>query len=247
MFLSNLPIFYINLKRSPKRRSYIEKVFKGKKLNKIEAIDGLQFSSKKIDNQNRYQWDPVILKKFIQKKILNNSYNRYYDLMPTELGCNLSHLKAVKSFLTTDLNYAIIIEDDVEPVKDLSSIEIPDDADFFYLVGPEHPGNRIQLYNDNQVKWARTLMGYILSRKAGELILKAVKTHYYQTDWQIPFRLFQSFSGVLKSKLPPEWEELERFKAYSPDKSLIIHSEYAKISTFTASGRKCWIPEGETV
>jgi GR25 family glycosyltransferase involved in LPS biosynthesis len=247
MFLSNLPVFYINLKRSLERRNYIEKVFKNNALNRIEAIDGLQFSTGEVDSYNRYKWNPVILKKLIQKKILNNPHNRYYNLMPTELGCNLSHLKAIKTFLLTKEEYAIIIEDDVEPVGDLFSIQIPDDADFFYLVGPEHPGNRIQLYSDNQVKWARTLMGYILSRKAGESILKALKTHYYQTDWQIPFRLFQSFSGILKSKLPPEWEELERFKAYGPDKSLIIHSEYAKISTFTASGDKCWIPEGDRI
>jgi glycosyl transferase family 25 len=54
--------------------------------------------------------------------IINNKYDR--DLLPGEIACYLSHIKTLRTFLQTDRNFALIIEDDgMLPVDLKNSIE----------------------------------------------------------------------------------------------------------------------------
>jgi len=52
-------------------------------------------------------------------------FHKYkYLLTPSEIGCTLSHIKALKNFLMTDEKYALILEDDVIGADiDIHSIE----------------------------------------------------------------------------------------------------------------------------
>jgi hypothetical protein len=148
----------------------------------------------------------------------------------------------MEHFLATDEQWTIIIEDDTEPVGDLSEIEVPDDCDWYYLIGSSHPGCRLSLYPDGQVRAPRTLGAYALSRRAAELAILAMQPiQYFQTDHQIPLRCFES--TLRGNWVIPDWPELPyRIKTYGQQESIIRHSEYASVSTFTIDGRKPWIP-----
>ena len=171
--------------------------------------------------------------------------------MPREFGCNKSHEKAWSLFLSTDEPCCVVLEDDVKPtVADLTGAivnklkKMPRDIDMLYLFGPSHPGDRIQLNSDATVKWVRSLMGYWINRRAAKLMIEAAIPAVYQTDYQIPFRLFDGIKGKLSSKqFPKEINMLPSVRSYGLFDPLIEHSEYAKKSTFTNTGDKPWIPK----
>jgi glycosyl transferase family 25 len=43
-----------------------------------------------------------------------------YDALPEEIGCFFSHVKALRIFLESDREHAIIFEDDIEPLSDIA-------------------------------------------------------------------------------------------------------------------------------
>lgn len=84
--------YLINLDRSPDRLEKMKTEFSKAHLDfeRISAVDArtLDETSYRVDNR----------------------YDR--DLMPGEIGCYLSHIKTLQSFLKTDYEFALIIEDD---------------------------------------------------------------------------------------------------------------------------------------
>ena len=230
MIISNAPIRCINMNKSTDRMFHVLLTFNEVKC--INAIDGMQFSNNTFDEYKRPNWD-------------NRKYpidSKYFYIFPTTYACNLSHMKAWIDFIDSKDEWSIIVEDDTEPVMDLSNISIPDNCDFYYLIGVDHPGKRLFLYDDGQVKFSRTLGAYLLSKKAAILALEAMKPiHYFQADWQVPFRIFESMKNC---KIPqPNWDnKLPTIKAYGQRESIIKHSQFAKVSTFTKDGSKSWIP-----
>jgi hypothetical protein len=234
MRIRNQKIWCINLDRSRDRWDHIFKTF-GPDVIRVPAVDGMAWSDGTYDLQGRPHWG----------KIPNDvdPMFRYFNMFPTTYACNLSHIEALHRFLGTSDPWGIIIEDDTEPVGDLHEIEVPDDCDFFYLIGSSHPGCRLSLCPDGQVKGFRTLAAYALSRRAAILALCAmVPVQYYQADHQIPLRCFES--ALRGNWEHPEWQELPyRIRAYGQQESIVQHSEHARISTFTRDGRKPWIPD----
>lgn len=233
MILGDMKIRCINLDRSSGRWAHVSSVFRD--LIRIPAVDGMQWSDGTFDEDGRPRWGDV------PGDV--DSSSRYFNMFPTTYGCNCSHLKAMRHFLSTEEQWTIIIEDDTEPSGNLSEIEVPDDCDWYYLIGASHPGCRLSLYPDGQVWSARTLGAYALSRWAAELAIMVMRPiQYFQTDHQIPLRCFES---ILRGNWAmPDWPELpHRIKAYGQRESIIRHSEHASVSTFTIDGRKPWIPE----
>ena len=86
-------IVWINLDRSKKRRSYMENLLKcvNIKNERISGIDG-----KIIDVEN-------VIKKLNKKK----------EMSLGEIGCTLSHIKAINSLKYEIGNYFMICEDDI--------------------------------------------------------------------------------------------------------------------------------------
>jgi hypothetical protein len=194
----------------------------------------MQFSDGTYDSCGRPAWQDV------PNDV--DATNKYFKMFPTTYGCNLSHVKAWRDFLSSDELWTIVIEDDVEPALNYHSISIPDDCGMYYLLGSSHPGCRLSLYDDDQVQVARTLAGYLISRKAAELALMAMRPiQYYQCDHQVPLRCFASV--ILRGNFEkPNWSTLPyAIKAYGQEESILVHTEKAKRSTFTADGTKPWI------
>lgn len=89
--MDNIPIYWINLNRSPDRKEVFEKQLEFYNIinhYRIEGIDGIDINLK--DYKNNIQ---EYLTKF-------------------ELGCTLSHLKAIKESFNNNEEYALIMEDD---------------------------------------------------------------------------------------------------------------------------------------
>lgn len=85
----DIPVLYINLDRCPERRAWMEKqgVQYGFEPIRVTGVDGDK--------------DPSI--------IYRNSYD---NLTRSEIGCTLSHLRAIHLAYNLELTYALIVEDD---------------------------------------------------------------------------------------------------------------------------------------
>lgn len=96
--MTNLRIYVINLDRSKERLTEITRQLNelGLQFERISAIDG------KLANDTQRA---CINEQAYQKKHGKQS-------LPGELGCYLSHVKAIQTFLNTNDEFALILEDD---------------------------------------------------------------------------------------------------------------------------------------
>ena len=241
MILRDLKIRCINLARSPGRWASIEHLFSGYDVQRVDAIDGLDFSNGTFDELSRPCWDDEKLSELIVAGELTEGFTRYHKHYPTEYAACRSHKKALEAFLKTDEDWTIIIEDDVEPVSNLSTIDVPDGADFFSLIGTDHQG-RVWAGDDGQIAWMRTFGAYAISRSAAATACDALTPSHYPVDMQISVRCFASLSKTYQVRCP-KWGALDRFRAYAPKESVIRLSALSKQSTYTANGRKTWLGE----
>ena len=94
----DIPIFYINLDRSEDRREVMEKQLKVISTNyeRVSAVDG-----KKMTNKIADQVDDISFQ------------NEYPELTFSEIGCTLSHIKAIRKAYDIGYEKALIIEDDL--------------------------------------------------------------------------------------------------------------------------------------
>ncbi|WP_459818870.1 glycosyltransferase family 25 protein [Galenea microaerophila] len=94
----NIPIYLVSLNSDLERRNNLAKQFPkffGDMIN-IEAVDGREMDARSYFNK--------VLPLFQKSNRL---------ISPAELGCTLSHIKALEAFLKTEHKHALIIEDDI--------------------------------------------------------------------------------------------------------------------------------------
>ena len=92
----DIPIYYINLDRSIDRNSHMKEQIKKyniKNIKRVRAVDG-----KEINDSKNIMYDTTMCK---------NRFNDY------QLACTLSHVNAVKQMINDDIDYGLVIEDDV--------------------------------------------------------------------------------------------------------------------------------------
>jgi glycosyl transferase family 25 len=178
-------IYIINLKR---RKDRLEKVLKTVSIIKninisiIEAIDK--------NNLNESNLKINILDIFDKHHPYKNDQKDIH-ISPTELrtgqiACILSHLKTWNTFINTDYDYALILEDDIQINKEYFNKifedilnEIPKiDFDLLYLgrnnlqFNGFYKGEEINKYFYKPLEYGRGTHSYILSRKGAEIIIK---------------------------------------------------------------------------
>ena len=90
--LKDIPIFWINLDRSERRRTIMQTKLDKYNLNhtRIEAVDG----------------NKIELDEYNKNYIINEKMNKY------EIACALSHMKVIQHCYDQGLEYALILEDD---------------------------------------------------------------------------------------------------------------------------------------
>lgn len=95
----NLFVQYINLQRSPDREERIcaRLTSAGFEFQKCVGIDGAELSEEQLS-----LYDEKRAIKYMGRKLYRG-----------EVGCYLSHLKAVKAFLKSDAEFGLIVEDDL--------------------------------------------------------------------------------------------------------------------------------------
>lgn len=95
-----IPIWVINLDRSPQRWAHIESncLAAGIEPVRIAAVDALGLTAADIDRHVDWR---------------RNEREYFAKLKPGEVACFLSHQKAWRTFLQSDLEHICILEDDV--------------------------------------------------------------------------------------------------------------------------------------
>lgn len=94
------PVFYINLSRSPTRNvEFVDQMHElhlNHLITRVEGVDG-----KKLTNVRQGTLEDT-----------NERFVNSYNLTPSELGCTLSHLRAIKRAYNLGHEIAVIVEDD---------------------------------------------------------------------------------------------------------------------------------------
>lgn len=121
----DIPVYYINLDRSPERNEHMIEQLQKHKVKDWKRVKG-------VDGDK----DPSI--KYIK------DFGIFKPLSSGEIGCTLSHLRAIKTAYDDNVPYALILEDDV--VFDF----VPhwDKSLKGYIEGLKRPWNILQLYSN---------------------------------------------------------------------------------------------------
>ena len=120
-----------------------------------------------------------------------------YDLMPNEIACMLSHMKAMRVFLESGAEYGVIMEDDAvfadniaaavqEVTEHLTGWEIAklntDDNSKLYPIGDEG-GALTRAVFPKKLLWVA--VGWIYTRRGAERMLEALQTFSLPADVQL--------------------------------------------------------------
>lgn len=189
--------YIINLNRSKERYEYIKGYVKdlGLKLERIEAIDGSTLSVEEIS-----------------EKVDLKSYKAFLGHLPKlgTIGCSLSHIKVWQTFLESNLEFAVIFEDDVsfDPNQVKTIIEdLIRNSKLWDVVILEihHQGCPLTIKNlVNNHHLAVYLVNvthtgaYVINRKAAKNLLekalpiKMPVDHYFTRAWELDIK----FTGV---------------------------------------------------
>lgn len=247
-------ILFINMDKSLDRASRMRYDFAPSMMKRFCGIDGIEkWGDGTFDTMGRPRWNVSGFEELIKNGIVHEKSM----LTPAELGCSLSHLRSWERFLGSSESDLIVLEDDVQPTTFLRGRTLeqviedrpwPQDADIVHFCSPAHPGRRIVLYQDGQIRAMRTHMGYWMSRRGAELAVQAMKPILYMPEWQVGMRIFAIWAPKCEYMFPEDMEALPLIKAYGMFEPLIEHNSLAKVTTFTCNGRKDWLePEDHIV
>ncbi len=166
----NFQIFIINMDRSPERLEAMAKQLDALKLDyeRVDAVDGTKLNMTDCEVLSVIDFDHWA--KF-----------HHRDALPAEIGCYLSHLRALETFMNSKHKYGVILEDDADISPALTDVLIGlkncrDNWDLVKLHS-SHPGyqrNCADLGNGNRLTSFITqtgrATGYVISRTAAGVL-----------------------------------------------------------------------------
>lgn len=121
-----------------------------------------------------------------------------YDLLPNEIACALSHRKALRTFLDSSAEYAVIMEDDAllaphfnegmrELLLHLQGWQVAklftSDGGKLYPLLPQPTGACIEPVFPKKLPWVA--VGYLYSRAAAQLVHDKMQRFWLPADAQI--------------------------------------------------------------
>lgn len=204
-----MEIYLISLEQDTQRRAELAQRFPQgyPKMQWIKAVNGKSLSAKQYFS-------------YAQKHLKSNKKL----ITPSELGCTLSHIKALKNFIITDEDHCLILEDDVVGcdqdiilLENLVSI-LPENTLMLcggqeglsfdrYILGKEI-GNNIFSIPRFSTKFLSRTCCYIVDKKTAEKILMShdgnlkVADHWYDIfkDNNINFLFLNLFKHPIDLK-----------------------------------------------
>ncbi len=169
----NMPIYLVSLEQDEQRRKELNTRFQNfySKFIHINAVDGRKISAKAYYD-----------------KTINYFIKTNKTMSPSELGCTLSHIKALEEFMQTDSDYALILEDDVigtdEDIKKIfrTSSTLDENTLFIcggqdglsakkYLVGKKYLTEELYQLSKFSHKHVLRTCCYVVTKKTAGLIL----------------------------------------------------------------------------
>lgn len=199
---NSIGVYVINLESSKERYEYIK--------DNIESLGFPQLRIEAVDGRK-------MLKSEIYSKVDIEKYKSFSKSLPNvgTIGCYLSHVNVWEEFLKSDLEFAIIFEDDIsfDPYKVRSVIDDLLEVSYLWDVvtlEPKHRGFPLtikKLKNDQRLVVYLTEIthsgAYIINRKAAaNLLRKALPIcipldHYFTRGWELDLK----FTGVENPRL----------------------------------------------
>jgi glycosyl transferase family 25 len=177
-----------------------------------------------IDNLEKYKFDYEFIDKFDRESIskfdklyynneklwqdrVNGIYNTipdYRDLRESEICNSLSHIEALKKIVEYNLEYAIILEDDVilqddfnEKIEDAIN-KIPNDLDVMFFGTSYSMSQLDNITSDKSIRvcenvWkkipgiTRTVDAYIVSNKCAKLLIEEITEIILPFDFELTY------------------------------------------------------------
>lgn len=190
-------VFLINLDRATERLEFVKPNINqlGLPVKRISAIDGKLLSEEEI-----------------QKVCDQEKFKKYFKMLPEKgtIGCSLSHEKALRTFLESEYEFALIFEDDVEfdpcELKDCVEKAI-EKKDLFDILSFEVTHNRFPLkisdlcedkYMALYITAVKHAGCYLINRNAAKKLLGKFFPiimpfdHYFTAYWEFDIK----FAGV---------------------------------------------------
>jgi glycosyl transferase family 25 len=191
--MSSLQAFVINLDRSTERLERISQHLQrlGLPFTRVAAVDGRQLS----DDERRRTLDEA-------------TYRRRHGMssLPGELGCYLSHVKAMRAFLASGADASLILEDDVQPEPELPQvlqalIECPGRWDMVKISGV-HSGTPVRVARLTDRHGLAVMLSrctgssaYVVNRRAAQayvdhlLPMTLPYDHVYDQGWRFGLKV----------------------------------------------------------
>ncbi|TCM68136.1 glycosyl transferase family 25 [Acinetobacter calcoaceticus] len=164
-----------------------------------------------IEDEDSPRWEKFIQQPFFQHP--NITYQKigikgaevptkqYFDLAvkgrskplsPGELGCTLSHLKALELFLNTNDKYALIFEDDAIIPQDLSLVDLSTAIEQQTL-----PNNLLFSLGGIQMKESRKVRGEFKDDFLNKKVLKVIPDFYHRVCYAFAYIVDRSMAETL--------------------------------------------------
>lgn len=210
-----IPCYVINLDRSPERMNNIRRYFEPMTSLRLIRVPAIDLTSDSLSESER------------------EGYLRHYHpfrfrlcigqgATQGEIGCFLSHQKALRLFLDSDKPFAAIFEDDICPKPYLAEIleEVIASSAYWDIVrlGMNRPQLAIHFRElHHGIKLATCLKGfafaggYLVNRSAAEFILKEL------TEIDVPWdlKIFRGWKKMREASLIPGAYELDELSLQS--------------------------------
>ena len=182
---NNMSIYLISLQKDVYRRESLKKIFGShyEKMKLIDAVYGSDLSQEFVINATR------------------GYFNKYHKQMsPGELGCTLSHIKALENFLASDSSIGLILEDDVigsdSDIEKIEGLKISVDDNIIVNCGSQqYSGKAKYLLGKNVPEYDELMLipkplysnllgafSYVVTKKSAQTILNSHKKFIHVAD-----------------------------------------------------------------
>jgi len=242
----DIPFFYINLKRSPERKKFMEDQLNRYNVGSYTRVDAID--SKLLEFKNTPT--SVLVKTACCDSLICNCekvtcINNYNRLTNNEVACTLSHLKAI--YIAYNMNYekVVIVEDDADislsKLWDYKLSEIcdraPEDWEIIQLYNNCSPrsSNMFIPYNFKEECWGA--VAYIINRKG----MKAILDHSLYPNVILGYKKNTDKDNIIKGRdmnMFPHMGVADSYlyeiaNTYVLNKSIIFPNNYTNNMTST--------------